>query len=128
MGPNCRTFGLWSDGIAAVYRQPGELPIGGLDQDAAVDVSVIDAELATQLIAIANVTDFDDLEARLNPGSCQACVDGIDYQFTLHTNAGPRYFTSNEFEFDQSEPLFQAVDNALTAMAEKLQLSVETHS
>jgi len=127
MGPNCRTFGLWSDGTAAVYRGGTGLPVDTLDQDSAADVAIIGAELATRLATISNTTDFDALVERLEPGSCQACVDGIDYWLTLHTEAGARQLSSNEFAFDQAEPLFQAVGEVLTAMSERLQLPLETH-
>ena len=127
MGPNCRTFGLWSDGTAGVYRNGAVAPTDPLDRSEAVELTTIGSELTAELIAISDATDYDDLEARLSPGSCQACVDGIDYLLTLHTEAGPRHLSSNEFQFDQAEPLFRAVDEALTAMAERLQLPVETH-
>lgn len=128
MGPNCRTFGLWSDGTAAVYRFSAELPTESLDRDEAVDVAAVGTALADELMGIANTIDFDELESRLAPGSCQACVDGIDYVLTLHTASGTRHLSSNEFRFDQTEPLFAAVDETLTAMSETLQFEVQSWS
>jgi len=128
MGPNCRTFGMWSDGTAAVYRMETDLPADTLDQSEAEAVASIGTELAAHLTAISDATDFDDLEARLGPGTCNACVDGIDYLLTLYTDAGPRHFSSNEFEFDQTETLFRAVENALAAMSQQLQLPVDMYS
>lgn len=105
MGPNCSTTLVMSDGSFGVFRtDPADvlavpIEVAGADIVGRTDV----AALATAIAA----TDFKQLMTDLGPGTCQACVDGIDTVVRFHTTNSLVELDSVEFKFDSSLDLFE---------------------
>lgn len=98
MGPNCATYVVYSDGTVEIYRTGENLP-------AEVKGSIPAAELEAFIESIEN-TDFDGLLAEVGPGTCNACVDGIDAIVTITFESGPVTLDSTVVNFDPAHPLF----------------------
>ncbi len=75
MGPNCATFVIYTDGTVEIYRTGENAP-------AEVTGSIPAAEISAYLDSIKDV-DFQALAEEVGPGTCQACVDGVDTKVTI---------------------------------------------
>ncbi len=112
MGPNCMTALVWSDGTVHLHRSralSGPDPISALvaaepELVLAVPSAPIDAFRETVAAA-----DLERLRARLGPGTCNACVDGIDLTVHAATASGVVTFSSAQVRFEPSEPFFVAL-------------------
>ncbi len=75
MGPNCATYVIYSDGSVEVYRT-------GENKPAELTGQLEDGEIDAFLAGAASI-DFEALAAEVGPGTCNACVDGIDVVLTM---------------------------------------------
>ena len=114
MGPNCSTTLVMSDGAFGVFRtDPADVlsvptDVSGADIVGQTDV----AALATAVAA----TDFEELKSMLGPGTCQACVDGIDTTVRFYTANGRVELDSVEFDFDGALDLFDQLQDVQSAI------------
>ena len=108
MGPNCPTYELDRDGTVRLYRT-GEPEVV---VEAAVDSAVTD-ELWQQL----NTVDIGALVERAEPGTCQACVDGIDTVISYSMGDEEVSLDSAVIAFGAGEPFFAVFNEAIEAMA-----------
>lgn len=119
MGPNCATFVIYSDGAVEVYRtgenEPAEL------------TGILPAGEIDAFIAGAAEIDFEALAARVGPGTCNACVDGIDVVLSLKLPDGDVQLDSTVVNFDPAEPFFTDVETLVAdAAAATGELPIET--
>lgn len=105
MGPNCATYVVYSDGTVEVYRTGENAP-------AEVVGSIPEAEVAAFLDSVDD-TDFEALAAEVGPGTCNACVDGIDYIVTLTLADGPIELDSTIVNFDLTNDFFANVETLM---------------
>lgn len=99
MGPNCARYVVSSDGTVEAYRLGEDVP-------ELLWTSSIDPSLVDDLEEAVADTDLEAMRGRLGPGTCHACVDGIDTVLTFHTADGEIVFDSAQVEFDTTEPVF----------------------
>jgi hypothetical protein len=114
MGPNCSTTLVMSDGSFGVFRtDPADILAVPADLASADIVGQTDvAGLATAI----SVTDFKELKSTLGPGTCHACVDGIDTTVRFFTVDGPVELDSVEFEFNSASDLFEHLEDVQSAI------------
>lgn len=105
MGPNCATYVVYSDGTVEVYRTGENTP-------AEVVGSIPAAEITAFLDSVQD-TDFDALATEVGPGTCNACVDGIDVIATLTFADGPVTLDSTVVNFDLSHPFFANLETLM---------------
>ena len=101
MGPNCSKLLVFGDGTVEAYRFVG-------DGDELVDTGSIDPQVVADLARLVSSTDLEAIRARLGPGECRGCYDGIDTTMTFYDDDGPATFASVDVELDAAEPLFAA--------------------
>jgi hypothetical protein len=117
MGPNCVRYVVYGDGTVEAFRLVGQG--AQLEGTAGIDPDIV-AELWNEM----GRTDMEALQARLGPGECFACVDGIDTKLTLTVGAESWFFDSAEVEFDRREPLFALVDAIISQASSILDIPV----
>jgi hypothetical protein len=105
MGPNCATYVVYSDGTIEIYRT-GE-------SAAAEVVGSIPAAEVSAFVDSVNGTDFESLAAEVGPGTCNACVDGIDITLTITLPDGPTELDSTVINFDLSNDFFANVETLM---------------
>jgi hypothetical protein len=99
MGPNCARYVIASDGTVEVYRL-------GNDAPELLWTATIDTSLAEDVAGALAAADLDEVRSRLGPGTCNACVDGIDTVLTFFVGGEEVVFDSAQVEFDTAEPVF----------------------
>lgn len=97
-GPLCRTLTFFADGTATV-DWPEEA-------DQAQQSYDLDPEVIGRWIDVVVATDLDVLVDSLPEGSCQGCVDGVDYTMTIDVAGTTTTLDSMVVEFVRDEPLF----------------------
>ena len=97
-GPLCRTLTFFADGTATV-DWPEEA-------DQAQQSYDLDPEVIGRWIDVVVSTDLDALVDSLPEGSCQGCVDGVDYTMTIDVAGTTATLDSMVVEFVRDEPLF----------------------
>ncbi len=117
MGPNCVRYVVYGDGTVEAYRLAG---LGAQLEGTAG----IDPDLVAQLWHEVGRTDMEALRARLGPGECYACVDGIDTKLTLTVGDDSWFFDSAEVEFDRREPVFALVDTIVRQASSLLDIPI----
>ncbi|MEQ1872850.1 MAG: hypothetical protein ABL953_03900 [Ilumatobacteraceae bacterium] len=105
MGPNCATYVVYSDGTVEIYRTDENAP-------AEVVGSIPAAEVAAFLDSVKD-TDFEGLVAEVGPGTCNACVDGLDIKATITFSDGPVELDSTIVNFDLAHPLFANLETLM---------------
>lgn len=98
MGPNCGTWVVYADGTVEIYRT-------GENEPAEITGSIPAAEIAAYLESVKG-TDFQALAEEVGPGTCQACLDGVDITLTLGLDSGPVVLESTVVNFDLEHPFF----------------------
>lgn len=127
MGPNCTSRVLWSDGTVTVYRQPTlELPLAGLAALTPEATAEVDPSVPRAVVAAVAAADLHAVVAGLPPGTCWACVDGVDYILLLATAEGEVRIDSAESALDSSIPLIAELNNAAVAMAHGTDLPIQS--
>ncbi len=105
---SCPEETLWTDGRWARWAlDPGE------DFYAVASGSVPAAD-ATALATRISQTDLEALRAGLGPGTCHACVDGVNVIVDLHVAGGIVSFSDVDHDLDDST-LFEELDALLGA-------------
>lgn len=117
MGPNCPKFVVYPDGKVEIYRA-GE-------QGPAEVTGTIDLEALAAFLAVAEAEDFDALVDRLPPGTCQACVDGVDILLDLKLNGQTESLNSSVVAFDEGEPFFAALTTLIEQVSAVGELPIE---
>lgn len=117
MGPNCPKFVVYDDGTVEIYR-------GGEDGPAEVTGSIDPAALQA-FFTVAEAEDFDALLERLPPGTCQACLDGVDIQLDVKLNGENESLNSTVVAFDEGEPFFAALTTLIEEVASVGELPIE---
>ncbi|RPI22582.1 MAG: hypothetical protein EHM57_05095 [Actinobacteria bacterium] len=110
MGPNCVRYVIYDDASVEAHRLGNEAP-------ELLWVAAIDESLVADLDAALAGADLEELRSRLGPGTCNACVDGIDTVLTITRDGAETVFDSAQVEFETSEPVFAAADRAVQAAA-----------
>ena len=105
MGPNCATYVVNSDGSVEIYRTGENTP-------AEVEGSIPAAEVTAFLDSVKD-TDFEVLIAEVGPGTCNACVDGIDVIATLTFADGPVTLDSTVVNFDPNNDFFANLERLM---------------
>jgi len=105
MGPNCATYVVYSDGTVEIYRTGENAP-------AEITGAIPEAEVAAFLDSVKD-TDFEALAAEVGPGTCNACVDGIDYKLSLTLADGPVELDSTIVNFDFTNDFFANVETLI---------------
>jgi hypothetical protein len=105
MGPNCATYVVYSDGTVDIYRT-------GESASAEVVGSIPAAEVSAFLDSVKD-TDFAALAVEVGPGTCNACVDGVDIKLTLTLPAGPTELDSTLINFDLNNDFFANVETLM---------------
>lgn len=105
MGPNCATYVLYSDGTVEIFRTGENAP-------AEVTGSIPEAEVTAFLDSVTG-TDFDALAAEVGPGTCNACVDGIDVLLTIVSSDGSTKLDSTVVNFDPTNDFFANVETLM---------------
>lgn len=113
MGPNCPTFEIDRDGTLRLYRT-GQADV--------VSETTVDPIVIEELWEQIGTVDIADLSARVGPGTCQACVDGVDTVITYSMGGEEIRLDSTVIAFDSSEPFFAVVNETLEAAAEAVSL------
>jgi hypothetical protein len=114
LGPNCSTTLVMSDGTFGVFRtDPADVLAVPDDVAAAAITGQVDVGALARTVSD---TDFASLRSRLEPGTCQGCVDGIDVTVRLHTAQGVEDLSSLEYSFDSDIDLFQYLETIQTAI------------
>ena len=114
MGPNCTTTLVMSDGSFGVFRtDPADI--------LAVPNDIAKADLTGhadigELARTVDSTDFALLRAQLDPGTCQACFDGIDVNVRFYTAQGMVDLDSATYSFDPALDLFQHLETLRMAI------------
>ncbi len=116
MGPNCVTALVWSDGTVHLHRSG---VLSGPDPDPISALAAAEPELVLSVPSApveafgetVSATDLERLRSRLAPGTCNACVDGIDLTVHTATPSGVVTFSSAQVRFEPSEPFFAALDD-----------------
>lgn len=112
MGPNCGARFLFSDGTVEAARNEGETTT-------AVEVTAsIDRELTQNLITIIENEDFESLRQSLPVGSCQGCVDGVDFEYIINSEPEDIIFSSIQHQFDTSTNFFATAEVVYRGMKE----------
>lgn len=115
LGPNCRTFVVFSDGTFGAFRNDpaavldASLGLDGAEYGGTVDVSNLSEAISE--------TDFGELRQTLPAGECTACFDGIDYEVRFVTASGAEELSSAVLEFDVSVALFAELDHVIEAVS-----------
>ena len=109
MGPNCATYVIYSDGAVEVYRT-------GENEPAELTGMLPAGEIDAFLAGAADI-DFEALAARVGPGTCNACVDGIDVVLTMELPSGEVQLDSTVVNFDPAEPFFTDVETLVADAA-----------
>ena len=109
MGPNCATYVIYSDGSVEVYRT-------GENKPAELTGQLEDGEIDAFLAGAASI-DFEALAAEVGPGTCNACVDGIDVVLTMALPDGEVQLDSTVINFDLEQPFFADVDTLIADAA-----------
>lgn len=117
MGPNCATYVVYSDGTVEIYRTDQGEP-------AEVIGSIPAAEVAAFLESVQD-TDFDALASEVGPGTCNACVDGIDIVLTLTLASGPVELDSTVINFDLANDFFANVETLMTDVRAVGELAIQ---
>lgn len=117
-GPNCRTRVLWSDGTVTIHRLPlaGSTPLSAMGPLTADATLQIDAAVVTELLEAIEGAAWPGIISNLPPGTCWACVDGIDFVVTLATSSGDVVLRSSTTAFDPEVPEIAALHEAASAM------------
>ena len=102
MGPNCATVVIYSDGKVEVYRS-------GENQPAELTAELPEGEIDAFLEGAASV-DFTALADEVGPGTCNACVDGIDVVLTMALPDGQVQLDSTVVNFDPANDFFADVE------------------
>ena len=102
MGPNCATYVIYSDGSVEVYRT-------GENKPAELTGQLEDGEIDAFLAGAASI-DFEALAAEVGPGTCNACVDGIDVVLTMALPDGEVQLDSTVINFDLEQPFLYLLD------------------
>ena len=116
MGPNCPTYELDRDGTFRLFRT-GDPQV--------VTEAQIDAATAAEVWEQLSEVDIAALIDRAEPGSCQACVDGIDTVISYTVGTEEVNLASTAIAFDTGEPFFAVINEAIEAMGETAQLPIE---
>ena len=98
MGPNCPTYLIYGNGAVEVYRT-------GEDGPAVLMGQLADGEIDAFLAAATSV-DFAELAATVGPGTCNACVDGVDVTVTMELPDGEVQLDSTVVNFDPANDFF----------------------
>jgi len=117
MGPNCPKFVVYADGTVEIYRA-GE-------QEPAEVTGSIDPSALAAFFDVAEAEDFDALIERLPPGTCQACVDGVDIVLDVKLNGENESLNSTVVAFDESEPFFAALNTLIEQVGAVGELPIE---
>jgi hypothetical protein len=117
MGPNCPKFVVYPDGTVEIYRA-GE-------QGPAEVTGTIDSAALEAFLAVAEAEDFDALIERLPPGTCQACVDGVDILLDVKLNGKTESLNSTVIAFDEGEPFFAALTTLINQVSAVGELPIE---
>lgn len=104
MGPNCATYVIYTDGTVEIYRTGENLP-------AEVTGSIPAEEIAAYLDSVKDV-DFQALATDVGPGTCNACVDGVDMKVTIGLDE-PVVLDSTVVNFDPENQFFTALDSLM---------------
>ncbi len=105
MGPNCATWVVYTDGTVEIFRTGENAP-------AEVTGSIPEAEISAWLESVADL-DVDALTAEVGPGTCNACVDGIDVKLTIGLDGGPVALDSTVTNFDPANPFFANLETLM---------------
>jgi hypothetical protein len=117
MGPNCPKFVVYPDGKVEVYRA-GE-------QGPAEVTGTVDPASVQAFLDVAEAEDFDALVGRLPPGTCQACVDGVDILLDVKLNGQTESLNSSVVAFEESEPFFAALTTLIDQVSAVGELPIE---
>jgi hypothetical protein len=117
MGPNCPKFVVYPDGTVEIYR-------AGEQRPAEVTATIDPAALAA-FLTVAEAEDFDALVERLPPGTCQACVDGVDILLDVKLNGQTESLNSTVVAFDEREPFFAALTTLIEQVSAVGELPIE---
>lgn len=104
MGPNCATYVIYTDGTVEIYRTGENLP-------AEVTGSIPAEEIAAYLDSVKDV-DFQALATEVGPGTCNACVDGVDMKVTIGLDESV-VLDGTVINFDPENPFFVALDSLM---------------
>ncbi len=118
MGPNCPTYTVHADGSVEVIRT-GHPELDGV-------TGTVPAGLVSAWLDAIKDVDLDALRSRLQPGSCQACLDGVDTTITVSGAGGNGIFDSTVVAFDETEPFFHALGVLMTDVQSAVQLPLAT--
>jgi hypothetical protein len=104
MGPNCATFVIYTDGTVEIYRTGENAP--------AEITGSIPADEITAFLDSVDGVDFQALAEAVGPGTCQACVDGIDAKVTISPDEEV-LLDSTIVNFDPENEFFAALDSLM---------------
>ena len=116
MGPNCSTYELDREGTFRLFRT-GDPQV--------VTEAQIDAATAAEVWEQLSEVDIAALIDRAEPGSCQACVDGIDTVISYTVGTEEVSLDSTAIAFDSGEPFFAVISEAIEAMGETAPMPIE---
>ncbi|MGH8911563.1 MAG: hypothetical protein ACRDVD_03550 [Acidimicrobiia bacterium] len=116
MGPNCPTYELDRDGTFRLFRT---------GDPAVVTESQIDAATTAEVWDQLAEVDIAALIERAGPGSCQACVDGIDTVISYTVGTEEVSLASTAIAFDTGEPFFAVINEAIEAMGATAPMPIE---
>jgi hypothetical protein len=102
MGPNCATYVVYTDGKVEIFRTGENTP-------AEVTGAIPAGEIEAYLESVADV-DVAALTDEVGPGTCNACVDGIDVVLTLALGDEEVVLDSTIVNFDPEHPFFENLD------------------
>jgi hypothetical protein len=79
----------------------------------------LDPALLAELKAQIAQADFAQIKAQPFTGTCPIAYDGQEATYTFHTAAGEETFSNCQVGIDETSPLFQSIEQALTLMTQQ---------
>lgn len=89
------------------------------DGTGAQNSGTLDPTLLTELKAQIEQADFAEIKAQPFTGTCPIAYDGQEVTYTFHTAQGEHTFSNCEVGIDETSPLFQTIEQALTLMTQQ---------
>ncbi len=116
-GPNCPRYELREDGSFSLFR---------VNEETVEKTADIDKEQVTQWMDLIETTDIPAMIARLGPGSCNSCFDGVDFKYEINTQSKSFTLESTKVDFfENHEPFFAQSEKILRIMMDSARLDIK---
>jgi len=116
-GPNCPRYELRKDGSFSLVR---------LNENKIEKEASLDPKMVIEWIRLVENTDISAMIAKLGPGTCNSCIDGVDFKYEVNTQRNQFTLESTEVDFFKNqEPFFSQTEKILRAMMGTAKLEIK---